>query len=100
MKKLLILLLLAGCATEANYKTRVDSWVGQTEIKLVRVWGTPTSEYTVDGHKFLSYAHHGSMMTGDANSMSLVTIGCTTTFEIADGKVVGWQGKGNACVSE
>lgn len=33
------LILLAGCTVRANYENILNSWVGATEMDLVRKWG-------------------------------------------------------------
>lgn len=33
------LILLTGCAVRANYENVLNSWVGATEMDLVRKWG-------------------------------------------------------------
>jgi len=33
----LLVLMLAGCATQAKYEKIVNSWVGHTEAELIRL---------------------------------------------------------------
>jgi len=112
-----VVIALAGCATTANYEKILNSWVGATELELVRKWGPPQQTYEAGGHKFLAYANTRNVyIAGTAPSYTTTYIGktaytnsvggspaqninmsCQTTFEIADEKVVSWQWKGNDC---
>lgn len=60
-----LVLALAGCATEENYKKIVQSWVGSTEQQLVATWGVPANSYVMnDGTKVLQYASERTVQTG------------------------------------
>ena len=112
-----ILLTLAGCVTTANYEKNLDSWVGQTELSLIRKWGPPQRSYETGGHKFLVYvSSRNEYVTGTKPAYRTTVIGntaytkrvgritgrnirknCQTTFEILGKRIVSWHGKGNDC---
>lgn len=119
MKRALLVLLLAGCATTANYEKILASWVGQSESDLVRTWGPPTGVYESGGLRMLTYDRSAqNYAPGTAPSYQTQVIGnqvftrqvggssgytvnraCTTNFEIKDGRVVNWRYEGNACTA-
>jgi hypothetical protein len=52
------ILLLSGCATEANYAAAVYSWRGASQSSLYTVWGYPNKVQTLpNGHKLLVYKY-------------------------------------------
>ena len=117
MKKLLAIivlgLLLAGCATSANYTKILNSWVGSTENQLVSSWGPPLGSYVKDdGSKVLTYQQSGSYnlpgttvidsMTGFPTTTSGPTVAtsCRTRFNISSsGKITGGSWEGNSCTA-
>jgi hypothetical protein len=123
MKKTLaltaILLSLSGCATTANYEKMLSSWVGASELDLVRRWGPPTQSYETGGRKFLIYSSSQDVfLPGTAPTYTTTVIGntaytnmvggtpgqtlsfsCRTTFEIHDERIVSWRWQGNDCRS-
>lgn len=117
---LIIMLTLSGCATEAKYQEILRGWVGQDELSLVRGWGPPARSYEAGGHKFLEYSREGNMyLPGTAPTYQTsvygntaytntyggtpamnIALSCITTFEIAEGKIVGGTWRGNNCTAE
>jgi len=51
-----VFILLAGCATSAKYEAVLGSWVGSSELDIVRSWGPPAQAYEAGGRKFLVYS--------------------------------------------
>lgn len=123
MKKVLLLVavaLLSGCASEAKYKSNMDSWVGADETKLIRKWGPPVSVYETGGSKFLLYTSSNTLVlpgtpttatTNVYGSTAFTTVNpgapaqgidyvCATTLEVKDAKIIGWSSQGNGCVAE
>ena len=116
---LLVFIFIAGCATEAKYKTKLNTFLGMSPLDLVRQWGPPQQTYEVEGHQFLVYQQkETTYMQGSPPSYTtqfigntayttsyggspgmFVNLSCTTTFEIDDSKIVNWSFKGNDCVS-
>lgn len=123
MSKLLQLvcavLLLAGCATSANYQKTLNAWVGEDEAVLVTKWGKPQKTYQVDGFTYLVYVTTGEvsspgLMADSQNTVVGTSIfggangwipsltfwsTCQTTFEIQKNKVVSFEFKGADCRS-
>ena len=121
MKKILasvlLLLVLTGCATTANYEKNLASWVGASELDLVRNWGPPQQIYEAGGRKFLLYTNERSVfIPGTAPSYTTNVIGntaytrrvggssaqhvnlsCQTTFELENERIVSWRWQGNSC---
>lgn len=116
---LLVFIVIAGCATEAKYKAKLNTFLGVSMIDLVRQWGPPQQTYELEGHKFLIYQQkETAYVPGSPPSYTtqfigntayttsyggspgmFVNLSCTTTFEIAESKIVNWSVKGNDCVS-
>lgn len=120
MRNIFIVVLLsalAGCATTAGYKKIVSSWIGNTELNLIRSWGTPQHSYQTGETKFLVYNSSRNVhfpgiaptytttiigntvytnTTGGLSSQNL-QYSCETTFEISNKKIVSWRFKGNDC---
>lgn len=113
------LLVLAGCATSANYQKNLNAWVGEDESALVAKWGKPNKTYEVDGFTYLVYNTSGEASSPGINTDSQSTVAgtsifggangwipsltfwstCQTTFEIQKGKVVTFEFKGADCRS-
>ena len=119
------LLALGGCAiqTEQQINAEMARHIGQSETDLVREMGVPTRSYDSAGHRFLAYykgeqevdnfggGFYGTGFSGwggwgwgggfyggafDGPSR-ITTHGCDTTFEVSDGRVLGFKRHGNAC---
>ncbi len=121
MKKIILLLavLLAGCATSANYEKLLDSWTGSTESALVATWGPPSSVYELDGTRYLTFNKSGSgYIPGVAPTYQTKWVGntpyttqvggspgysyatnCNTTFILQGQVIKSWRYEGNACRS-
>lgn len=123
MRKLMaiaaFLLTLTGCATTANYEKTLNSWVGSTELDLVRQWGAPQQSYEAGGRKFMVYTSSRNVyISGTAPSYTTTVIGntaytnrvggtpgqniglsCQTTFEISGDRIVSWRWQGNDCTA-
>lgn len=60
-----VALLVAGCATTANYKKICQSWIGYPEDKLYMSWGLPQEVRELDnGVKIISYRRSRNMQVG------------------------------------
>ena len=124
MKKLffsiiLIAFVFSACATEEGYKKAVNSWMGSTELDLIRQWGPPQQSYEAGGRKFLVYtSSRNVIIPGTAPTYNTTIIGntaytnsiggtpaqniglnCQTTFEVYGDRVVSWRFQGNDCTA-
>lgn len=122
MKKLIIIfcgIFLVGCATTANYEKILSSWVGATELDLIRTWGAPDNQFESGGIKFLTYQKSGNVyVPGTSPTFSTTMIGntaytsayggspayniqlnCKTTFEVKNERIISWRWEGNGCKS-
>ncbi len=119
------MLVLVGCATQANYERVVQSWLGASESDLVRAWGVPDQTFPLpNGDRFLVYQHASTFVQPMVISPGMtteyasggtydvmaspttisggnpVTIFCRTEFEVdRAGRIVGWRSQGNDCKS-
>ena len=117
---LVVLVGLAGCATEAGFRKILQSWIGAPEEHLITSWGVPDGSYeTKGGVKFLTYRSNRSVhLPGTAPSFTTTYIGntayttqsggspaqsvhlhCKTTFRVVEGIVRGAEYQGNDCTA-
>ncbi len=109
--------VLFGCATSANYEKILNSYVGATELDLIRQLGLPQQTYEVNGIKFIVFSssrnvyvpgvaptytttvYGNTAYTNRVGGMPSQNIGlsCQTTFEISKERVVSWKWQGNDC---
>ncbi|WP_312105541.1 hypothetical protein [Pygmaiobacter massiliensis] len=122
MKKLFscsVFILLAGCATSAKYEAVLDSWIGSSELEIVRSWGPPAQAYETGGRKFLVYtSSRNVVLPGTAPTYTTNVVGntaytnsyggtpaqnlafsCETTFELSKETIVSWSYRGNDCTA-
>jgi len=60
----LLILMLTGCATEANYRKMVLSWHGKNINQLINVWGYPDRTIKApNGNKVYVYNHRNVYST-------------------------------------
>lgn len=114
---------LSGCATQAKYKARLDSWIGAPIDNLVASWGYPATQLTApNGNTVYVYERSGGFVmpmttttnahvTGYGNSAygtatttsyggQYINMSCRTFFEVGPSRtIVSWRYEGNACKS-
>lgn len=105
----IFILSVTGCATQANYESRLDLWKGASEKKLIDAWGIPQGSYVSnDGVKYLIYSYVRNTSTPTMLPNLLLPFGlpgrtsqesCQTTFIVKDERVIGWKIQGNDCTS-
>ena len=120
LSSVLLVLMLAGCATQAKYEKIVNSWMGHSEAELIRSWGPPNSVYESAGRKYLTYSMSSQAFIPGKNpdykttcicssctsravggySGQAINWHCTTTFELEAERIVYWRFKGNNCKSK
>jgi len=118
----LVVLGLAACASQANYREKVDTWVGKTESELVgSEWGDPQNTYDLEGgSRILSYSKTHS--SGGLFPLIGIGIGsgggggggigigastggggggrfCETNFTVVDGIITEVSFQGDGCSS-
>lgn len=68
MKKIFLLLLclgLSGCATNAKYEVKLNTWIGASENALIASWGVPDKVYHMnEGKKAIEYVRKDTVQTG------------------------------------
>jgi hypothetical protein len=124
MRRLLPLLPLAACA-QAPAAPDPTTWIGRTEAELVAALGVPSRVHEADGRRFLAYDVFGGggpsvvpsigvgvgrssggwgSSTGFGTGLGLSFGGggwgggyCTTSFEIAAGRVATGMRQGPGC---
>lgn len=65
-----LLMILSGCATTANYEKLLNSWVGENVDDLVMKWGPPASTYPLsDGGRVLEYRRERNVQIGGYTTM-------------------------------
>ncbi len=116
---LLPLLLVAACDPYAlqRREATLAAYVGDSETDIVRIFGVPTRTYEAGGHRFLAYDQGSVDIVPPLNSWQpwgwgwggpgwgygggfpaqVVQRLCETTFEVAGGRVIGFNLRGNAC---
>jgi hypothetical protein len=116
---LLVLTLLAGCATGPSLQTRMISYMGASEEQLVQALGVPDKQITVNGVSYLAYVRsraqvaptpvygfgpwggpwgpYGGGFGGMTLPAPIQVWSCETTFAVKDGHVANVTFKGNDC---
>ncbi len=116
---------LSACATGPSLQTRLASYIGAPEGALIKNFGVPDKQITVDGTQYLAYDHRdlnvypgfngpgfygpglygGPFLGGygpgpffDTGIPAQVNeVSCETTFLLKDGKVVDFTLRGDDC---
>lgn len=118
MLALAVALLVTACAPHLDRRVYLSSLVGVPEAEVVRQIGVPTRTYETSGHKFLAYTEqradyiaggpfffgggfgggfYGPRFGYAAFPPQVIERVCETTFDIAEGRVLTWSLRGNAC---
>ena len=101
-----IMLLLASCATNQKYSDILGTWTGENVNDLITSWGPPSEEYTKpDGDVIYTWLFvGGTQVTANYNSYlnmataNSVTYWCKSSFTVGDDNIVkNWRWEGNAC---
>lgn len=58
MRLLILALILSGCATQAKYEQKLNTWIGYKSKALIDNWGIPTKTMNLEnGRKAFEYAY-------------------------------------------
>lgn len=91
----LLVLLLVGCATTANYEKLLQSWVGSSADNLVMRWGPPASSYPLsNGGRVLEYSDQRNIQLG-----GYTTTVPQTTYTTGTANIHGTGGSANGTYS-
>ena len=103
---------LSACAAGPSLQTRLASYIGAPEGALIKNFGVPDKQITVDGTQYLAYDHrdldvspgfigpgfYGPGPFFDTGIPARVNeVSCETTFLLKDGKVVDFTLRGDDC---
>ena len=117
LQTIILLLLLASCATQAGYQKILDSWKGSDVDSIVRSWGTPQGYYkNKDGSGQIEYTDSRSSTyttddkqynydTGEYElkgvNVHTLNFNCKTTFKFnSSNKIYTWSYQGNNCIAK
>lgn len=72
---LAVAIVLSGCATQANFQSKMDGFIGLPESSVVGTYGPPMSSYVMnDGSKVLQYKRSNTIvMPGVTTSRPVTT---------------------------
>jgi hypothetical protein len=102
---LVVLALLAGCATQSGFDQRMSAYVGRSEGDLVVALGVPARTFqTPEGRRFVQYERRRVQASslggwGWRGGVDVTTWDCNVTFEVTGGRVAGFTSRGNDCVA-
>ena len=112
MRRLLPLLLLAGCATGPGIEARLAPLVGGSEAALVEALGVPTRTHEAGGLRFLQYEERrqvlhqvdpyvgrpfGRFSPYPIAGPILLTPSCDITFTLREARVESFTLRGDDC---
>ena len=78
----------------------INSWIGASVTKIIKHWGAPDKTYTISGKEYVVYVNEGSYSHPGgrfSSGYSSSYVGCTVTFEIRNGTIVGGNAVGPSC---
>ena len=80
----------------------INSWIGASVTKMIKSgdWGAPTKTYTISGKEYVVYVREGSYSHPGgrfSSGYSSSYVGCTWTWEIRNGRIVGGSAAGGRC---
>ena len=108
-------LLLCACAPGMDRRAYLNTLIGQPESVAVQQLGVPSRAYETSGHKYLAFLEQrqdylagGPFLFGGGFygrgfgygavfPSEVINRVCETTLDIANGRVLSWSLRGNAC---
>lgn len=114
-----LFIFVIGCSstptpTQENYVKYLNTWLGQSESKLINEIGVPTSHYELGNKQYILYSRSNTVYLPGSNpsyysygsgyshpiggsTSKMLTFSCDTTFVVEGGIVSSWKIKGNGC---
>ncbi len=77
----------------------LESWLGRSEVDLVRSWGQPHGSYNSDGSRFVYYVYgiERGVVDRYGNERVQETFRCDMAFEMREMKIADYRSSGNYC---
>lgn len=70
----IVVAMLAGCATQAKFQAKMDNFLGQSEAVVIGNYGPPQNSYVLnDGSKVIQYTRGGTIVMPGATTYQPVT---------------------------
>ena len=104
-----IFLIVAGCIDAAPRDRTptipwsqevINDWTGKRVSSIITHWGAPTKSLTIAGKEYIVYVRTGTESGGSqryGSAYSYSYVGCTWTWEIRNGIIVGGNAVGPTC---
>lgn len=93
-----------GCHRQAEYESKLQSWVGADVNRMIGSWGPPTSTYDLpNGNKIYSWSRsaHGATAVptfGGGVMVQNFSRSCDVNMTVnGSDEIISWQYQGNAC---
>ena len=78
--------VLSGCATQANFQSKMDGFIGQPESTVVGTYGPPISSYVMnDGSKVLQYTRGNTVVMPGVSTIRPVTTNTSGNLTLNQG---------------
>lgn len=110
---LLLLPLLAGCATGPTLQQRLATFIGRSEGELVAELGVPVRSYETDGRRFLQFERERTVAVSQPDPFfypgpyryrgwmapppAYAQVRCDITFALRQQRVESFSLNGQAC---
>ena len=110
----MVALALSACATREAFDAQQAAFIGRSEAELVAALGVPVRTYDAEGRRFLQYEDRRIVSYPGAAGLGyglgrwsglggygprIESRSCDVTFELRDGRVVGFSARGDSCVA-
>ena len=78
----------------------ISTWIGKPVSRMITRLGAPTKTFAIAGKEYLVYEYTGTRSGGSqryGSAYSYSYVGCTWTWEIRNGIIVGGNAVGPGC---
>ena len=87
---MLLIIVSVGCATETNFESHYDDWVGGKALELTKAWGEPT--------EIISLPKRNLQYSYNLSKDKVLPDTCVVYFEVdSKGVIVAFRHEGNRC---